>query len=86
MGNKTIKDLYTGGDYLDFIMDNGKYDYLDFDFSHVTVNSYGAYVFTASINNVKGHEDYEFVAVVYAEIGDELYFSNQIITSYNDAK
>ena len=86
LGNKTIKDLYTGGDYQDFIIDNGKYDYLDFDFSHVTVNSYGAYVFTASINNVKGHEDYEFVAVVYAEIGDELYFSNQIITSYNDAK
>ena len=86
LGNKKIEDLYQDGDYLDFVIDNGKYDYLDFDFTSSRVESNGKYVFGAVINNIKGHEDYKFVAVLYAEIGDELYFSSQVISSYNDCK
>ncbi|MBE6142819.1 MAG: hypothetical protein E7177_02375 [Erysipelotrichaceae bacterium] len=86
LGNKNIEDLYQDGDYLDFVIDNGKYDYLDFDFTSSRVESNGKYVFGAVINNIKGHEDYKFVAVLYAEIGDELYFSSQVISSYNDCK
>ena len=86
LGNKNIEDLYQDGDYLDFVIDNGKYDYLDFDFTSSRVESDGKYVFGAVINNIKGHEDYKFVAVLYAEIGDELYFSSQVISSYNDCK
>lgn len=84
LGNKKIEDLYQDGDYLDFVIDNGKYDYLDFDFTSSRVESNGKYVFGAVISNIKGHEDYKFVAVLYAEIGDELYFSSQVISSYND--
>ena len=86
LGNKKIEDLYQDGDYLNFVIDNGKYDYLDFDFTSSRVESNGKYVFGAVISNIKGHEDYKFVAVLYAEIGDELYFSSQVISSYNDCK
>ena len=57
-----------------------------FDFTSSKVEQNDKYVFGAVITNVKGHEDYKFVAVAYAEIDGKLYFTSQTVKSYNDCK
>ena len=86
MGNKGVKDLYSSGNLSSFKSSISKYDYLDFDFTSSKVEQNNKYVFGAVISNVKGHEEYKFVVVSYAEIDGKLYFTSQIIKSYNDCK
>ena len=86
LGSKEVKQLYTSGDLSSFKSSISKYDYLDFDFTSSKVESNDKTYFTAVITNAKGHEDYKFVAVAYAEIDGKLYFTSQISKSYNDCK
>ena len=86
LGTKEIKNLYTNGNLSSFKTSISKYDYLDYDFTLSKVENNDKYCFGAVVTNVKGHEDYKFVAVAYAEINGKVYFSNQIIKSYNDCK
>lgn len=84
LGNKSISELYTSGNLTSFKNSISKYDYLDFDFTSDIEDA--NYVIGASINNVKGHENYKFVAVSYLEISGTVYFTNQIVKSYSDCK
>ena len=86
LGTKEVKQLYTSGNLSSFKSSISKYDYLDFDFTQSKVEDNSKCYFTAVVSNVKGHEDYKFVAVAYAEIDGKLYFTSQISKSYNDVK
>lgn len=86
LGSKEVKQLYTSGNLSSFKSSISKYDYLDFDFTSSKVESNDKTYFTAVITNAKGHEDYKFVAVAYAEINGKVYFTSQITKSYNDCK
>ncbi len=50
-----------------------------------SLNSNGLYYqYAAVINNVLGHEDYSFTAIAYIEVNGNLYFSNQVVGSFNN--